>query len=59
MIVSFWDLVVDRISRRLDGRKKAHLFLGLGGGGVEDNFNLVLFIPHPNIFPLFLRSHHQ
>ena len=38
MTISFWDLVIDRISRRLDGWKKAHL--SLGG---EDNFNSVLF----------------
>ena len=28
MTISFWDLVIDRISRRLDGWKKAHLSLG-------------------------------
>ena len=33
MTISFWDPVVDRISRRLDGWKKAHLSLG-GVGGV-------------------------
>ena len=32
MTISFWDLVVDRISRRLDGWKKA--LLSLGGGGI-------------------------
>ena len=28
MTINFWDPVMDRISRRLDGWKKAHLSLG-------------------------------
>ena len=39
----------------MDGRRCLFFFFG-GGGGGGDNFNLVLFISHCNLFPLFFQD---
>ena len=44
MASGFWDLVIDRITRTLDGWKKTFLSLG------NNNFNSILLVLYPLLF---------
>ena len=44
MASGFWDLVIDRITRTLDGWKKTFLSLG------NNNFNSILLFLYPLLF---------